>query len=199
MMPNVGAIPHGSGMRAATPQSAFGMTISTRRKLTSIAMASFIFAILAGLVGKFLFDIAKPITDAGGEIYLYNGDGLIALWDWAYAVHGNAYIAEFDIVPSFRVRMHGGGVVASVQGDTKPSIGIYGETINIAAGMEEAAKAHRVACVISVDMARALEFSSGRIFPLGEERVRGVDEPILIAEYRPSVEAAERLAPEPVH
>ena len=38
------------------------------------------------LVGKFLFDISKPITDHGGEIYLYKGDGLIALWDWREAV-----------------------------------------------------------------------------------------------------------------
>src|SRR5229473_4135913 len=37
------------------------------------------------LVGKFLFDISKPITDHGGEIYLYKGDGLIALWDWREA------------------------------------------------------------------------------------------------------------------
>ncbi len=38
------------------------------------------------MVGKFLFDISKPITDFGGEIYLYKGDGLIALWDWGDAL-----------------------------------------------------------------------------------------------------------------
>ena len=32
------------------------------------------------LIGKFLFDISRPIVDHGGEIYLYKGDGLIALW-----------------------------------------------------------------------------------------------------------------------
>jgi hypothetical protein len=40
------------------------------------------------LVGKFLFDISKPITDYGGEIYLYKGDGLIArrmMRIWGYA------------------------------------------------------------------------------------------------------------------
>jgi adenylate cyclase len=31
------------------------------------------------LIGKFLFDISKPITDLGGDIYLYKGDGLITL------------------------------------------------------------------------------------------------------------------------
>ena len=38
------------------------------------------------MVGKFLFDLSKPITDYGGEIYLYKGDGLIALWDWREAI-----------------------------------------------------------------------------------------------------------------
>jgi hypothetical protein len=32
---------------------------------------------IKSLVGKFLFDISKPITDHGGEIYLYKGDGLM--------------------------------------------------------------------------------------------------------------------------
>src|SRR5260370_24535995 len=77
------------------------------------------------LVGKFLFDISKPITDHGGEIYLYKGDGLIALWDWREAIRDNRilraidavfatikreqreYLEQFDIVPSFRIGVHG--------------------------------------------------------------------------------------------
>ena len=46
------------------------------------------------LVGKFLFDISKPITDHGGEIYLYKGDGLIALWDWREAMQGQQDLAD---------------------------------------------------------------------------------------------------------
>src|SRR6516165_305613 len=108
------------------------------------------------LVGKFLFDISKPITDYGGEIYLYKGDGLIALWNWNEAIRDNEilraidavfatikreqleYQEQFGIVPSFRIGVHGGEVVVSEQGDTKRSIGVYGTTINIAARMEEA-------------------------------------------------------------
>ena len=89
------------------------------------------------------------------------------------------------MVPTFRVGVHGGDVVVSEQGDTKRSIGIYGDTINIAARMEEAAKAHGVACVISGDVAEALEISSGRVRPLGEETIRGLVDPIVIYEYRP--------------
>jgi hypothetical protein len=50
------------------------------------------------LVGKFLFDISKPITDHGGEIYLYKGDGLIALWDWREAIRDNRILRVIDAI-----------------------------------------------------------------------------------------------------
>ena len=154
------------------------------------------------LVGKFLFDISKPITDHGGEIYLYKGDGLIALWDWREAVRENRilraidavfatvrreqqeYLEQFGIVPSFRIGVHGGEVVVSEQGDTKRAIGVYGSTINIAARMEEAAKAHRVACAISGDVAGALNAEDNRLRPIGHEKIRGTAAEIPIFEYR---------------
>ena len=30
--------------------------------------------------------VAHGVTNSGGEIYLYKGDGLIAVWDWGEAV-----------------------------------------------------------------------------------------------------------------
>ena len=38
------------------------------------------------LVRKFLADVSQPITDFGGDIYLYRGDGLIAVWSWGAAI-----------------------------------------------------------------------------------------------------------------
>jgi len=145
---------------------------------------------IKSLVGKFLFDISKPITDYGGEIYLYKGDGLIALWNWSEAIRGNRilraldavfasvtreepeYRRQFGVVPRFRVGVHGGEVVVSEQGDTKRAIGVYGSTINIAARMEEAAKAHDVACVISGDVAQALPDAEQQLLPLVTNRLR---------------------------
>jgi len=163
-------------------------------------------------VGKFLFDISAPITDNSGEIYLYKGDGLIALWRWDEAVAGGrilhaidaicaavrheeaAYREQFGVVPLFRIGLHGGEVVVSEQGDTKRAIGIYGQTINIAERMEEAAKAHGVACVISGDVVAALpDAARERLVPLGQEKVRGGSVDIPIFEYRapqPEPEAA---------
>jgi adenylate cyclase len=157
---------------------------------------------IKSLVGKFLFDISKPITDHGGEIYLYKGDGLIALWNWDEAIRGNkilraidavfaavrreeaAYQREFGVVPRFRIGVHGGEVVVSEQGDTKRAIGVYGSTINIAARMEEAAKTHGVGCAISGDVAQALSDGERRLQPLGDEQVKGISVEIPIFEYR---------------
>ncbi len=154
------------------------------------------------LVGKFLFDVSKPITDHGGEIYLYKGDGLIALWDWREAVKEDRilraidavfatiareqreFLEQFGIVPRFRIGVHGGEVVVSEQGDTKRAIGVYGATINIAARMEEAAKAHNVSCAVSGDVAAALVDDDGRLRPIATEKVRGSAVEIPIFEYR---------------
>jgi|GEM_PF-892870 adenylate cyclase len=157
---------------------------------------------IKSLVGKFLFDIAKPITDFGGEIYLYKGDGLIAIWDWREAVRNDrilraldavfaavrreerAYRAQFGVVPSFRIGVHGGDVVVSEQGDTKRSIGIYGSTINIASRMEDAAKIHNVRCAISGDVARALADADRRLHPIGFDQLKGVSDAMSVFEYR---------------
>src|SRR6516165_8760406 len=156
---------------------------------------------IKSLVGKFLFDISKPITDYGGEIYLYKGDGLIALWNWNEAIRGNRvlraidavfasidrerseYQEQFGVVPRFRIGVHGGEVVVSEQGDTKRAIGVYGSTINIAARMEDAAKAHNVACAISGDVVDALHDDDNRLSLIGHEKVRGIAAEIPIFEY----------------
>jgi adenylate cyclase len=157
---------------------------------------------IKSLVGKFLFDISKPITNYGGEIYLYKGDGLIALWNWNEAIRENRilraidavfasvererseYQRQFGVVPRFRIGVHGGEVVVSEQGDTKRAIGVYGSTINIAARMEEAAKAHDVACVVSGDVVEALSDGEQQLLPLGHEQVKGISVEIPIFQYR---------------
>ena len=157
---------------------------------------------MRALVRKFLLDVAQPITDHGGEVYLYKGDGLIATWSFAEAIRSDAildavdamfaaiageredYVARFGAAPSFRIGIHGGDVIVSEQGGAKRSIGIYGDTINIAARMEEAARAHGVPCVISAAVVQALA-SRARFREIGEEPVKGISAPIRICEYRP--------------
>ena len=155
---------------------------------------------MRSLVRKFLSDVSQPIVDYGGEIYLYKGDGLIAVWNWADAVKADAilkavdamfvavakqrdaYQRLFGAVPHFRVGIHGGPVIVSEQGDAKRSIGIYGDAINIAARMEEAARAHDVRCVISEIVVQALADRS-RVRSIGTEQVKGISAPVAICEY----------------
>lgn len=162
------------------------------------------------LVGKFLFDVSRPITDHGGDIYLYKGDGLIASWPADHAIRdsrilrvidavfaaiareASEYSKRFGLVPQFRIGIHGGDVVVSEQGDDKRSIGIYGDTINIAARMEQAAKEHGVVCVISEAVAANVQ-QSERLIPLGSEKIRGIGAPIPIYEYRPAAVLGDRF------
>ncbi len=168
------------------------------------------------LVRKFLNDVTQPIVDHGGDIYLYKGDGLIATWAWDDAVREDAilaavdqmfsvvareraaYEASFAVAPEFRIGIHGGEVVVSEQGDAKRSIGIYGDTINIAARMEEAARSHGVHCVISGSVADALANKAG-LRALGEERVKGISSPIPIYAYATIADAMAADAVASVH
>ncbi len=155
-------------------------------------------------IGKFLFDISRPISEHRGDIYLYTGDGLIGMWDWRDAVEDNrivhavdaiyavidrereAYQRDFDRVPEFRIGVHGGDVVISEQGDTKRALGVYGDNINIAARMEQTAKTLGYNCVFSADVVSALNDQVPGFSQAGEETVKGISAPVAIFTYAPT-------------
>ncbi len=154
------------------------------------------------LIGKFLFDVSRPITDHKGEIYVYTGDGLIAMWDWAnafrnanvlHAVRGifdktrdeaPVYEEAFGITPQFRVGLHGGEVVISEQGDVKRAIGVYGDPINIAARMEQKAKELKQVVILSSEIVENAGDSGFDFDYLGEETIKGITGPIKVYTVR---------------
>jgi adenylate cyclase len=156
---------------------------------------------MRALVRKFLSDLSQPIVDHGGVIYLYKGDGVIAIWNWADAVKADAilkavdamfaaiarereaYAQAFGVAPTFRVGIHGGDVIVSEQGDAKRSIGIYGDAINIAADGGGGAGSRRPLRNLA-NLAAALS-DRGRVHELGSEQVTGISAPIAICEYSP--------------
>jgi adenylate cyclase len=160
---------------------------------------------MRSLVGKFLSDLSAPIADHNGEIYLYKGDGLIAIWNWEAGIdcdsvlksvdamfsaierRRDVYHKLFGILPSFRIGIHGGDVIVSEQGDAKRSIGIYGDTINIAARMEEVARAHNVRCIVSDAVVAAIT-DRERLHEIGDEAVKGISAMIRVYEYRPLID-----------
>lgn len=156
------------------------------------------------LIGKFFFDISGPITDLGGEIYRFTGDGVVAVWDWRQGVVRNRivraidaigdavdretdyYRSKFGHVPDYRIGVHGGPIVTCEEGDTKRAIGFYGDTIHIAARLEQKAKELGIDCALSGDVAERQAGFGDRLRVIGDEPVRGVVEPIRVFELRPA-------------
>lgn len=154
------------------------------------------------LIGTFFFDISKAITDHGGEIYRFTGDGVVAVWDWESGTSDNRivdaiddvcrvvqdskqeYLSTFGHVPEFRVGVHGGEIVISEEGDTKRAIGFYGDTIHIAARLEQKAKELGVDCLLSEDITEKLSDLDARLRLVEREPVRGMKRPIGIYELK---------------
>lgn len=150
------------------------------------------------LFGKFMFDASEPITDSGGEIYRYQGDGFVATWDWKAALKPEgvfqavddlyALIARerpdyeriFGVCPDFRIGIHGGEIITSEEGDIRRNIGFYGDAINIAARMEAKAKEFEIDVVVTSEVAAEVGSMAGRLTELGRESVRGIDRKITI-------------------
>jgi class 3 adenylate cyclase len=156
------------------------------------------------LIGKFFFDISGPITDHGGEIYRFTGDGVVAVWIWKQGIAKNrivraidaidnavdheadSYRSRFGRVPEYRIGVHGGPIVTSEEGDTKRAIGFYGDTIHIAARLEQKAKELGIDCVLSGNIAEHQVGLGDRLLLIGDEPVRGISAPIKVYELRRS-------------
>jgi class 3 adenylate cyclase len=150
------------------------------------------------LFGKFMFDASKPITDNGGEIYRYQGDGFVATWNWEVGLTPDGifqavddlyatvereraeYEKSFGVCPDFRAGIHGGEIITCEEGDIRRNIAFYGDTINIAARMETKAKEAGVDCVVTSDVAKLFRDTADRLNKLGEESVRGIKRNITI-------------------
>ena len=68
-------------------------------------------------------------------------------------------------------------------------LGLYGDAINIAARMEEVARAHNVRCIVSDAVVAALA-KHDRLCEIGEETVKGISSSIRVYEYQPRLDAA---------
>ena len=74
-------------------------------------------------------------------------------------------------------------MVISEQGDAKRSIGVYGDAINIAARIEQAAKSLGETCVFSADVVDGLNETEDDFTLIGAEPVKGISEPVTISKY----------------
>ena len=144
------------------------------------------------MIGKFFFDVSAPITDLGGDIYRFTGDGLVAVWEWNSGSRNNrivraidaitmavrreaeVYRQQFGRIPEFRIGVHGGPIIVCEEGDTRRAIGYYGETIHIAARLEQQARDLGQDCLLSKPIADLQSGCEGRLSPVGELQLRGL-------------------------
>jgi adenylate cyclase len=126
------------------------------------------------LIGRFFFDIARPIAEHGGETHRYIGDEIVVTWPFSVATkdarclecvfdiqdliaaQSPRYEAEFGVVPRFRIGMHGGAVVASEVGDDKREIVYFGDTVNTAARLQSLCKEKERDFLVSGDLLTAM-------------------------------------------
>jgi adenylate cyclase len=110
-------------------------------------------------LNQVFFDVSDPVSEAGGEIYRYVGDEIIATWrmkrglreaaclrcvfaiEDALAARRAHYLAEFGAEPQLRGAIHAGTLVIGEMGDWKREIVMLGDTMNTAARIEDVCRA----------------------------------------------------------
>ncbi len=150
------------------------------------------------LIGKLFFDISAPITDHGGEIYRFTGDGLVATWPYNSSFNTgdlidtiddivnvvdreeNHYRRQFGHLPEFRIGLHCGQIVVCEEGDVKRAIGYYGETIHIAARLEQQAKTMNRDCLLSASLVDGDGPIPPRLQKHGEIHLHGIDHAVSV-------------------
>lgn len=141
------------------------------------------------LIAKIIFDASAIIHRYGGDILNFTGDGLVVIWPKTQAnravsaVYGMRkrfekirpdYQEEFGMKPYFRMGLHAGKVVISQIGEQKLFLGLYGDTVNTAARMEQMNKELDTKVILSETVVDLLSDAwKPRLKSYGEQNIRG--------------------------
>ena len=155
---------------------------------------------VAALITRFFHDIDDAIAEHGGEVHAYIGDEVIVTWpldaienDAApircvfamrrrLARRADSYVREFGVAPDFRAVLHCGPVVVAEIGRTKQQIGYFGDSMNVAARLEEHAKRVDRDILVSQDVIDRVALPADIIAEdLGEVSLRGRAAPLNVA------------------
>jgi class 3 adenylate cyclase len=143
------------------------------------------------LLTQFFYDIDAAITAHDGEVHAYVGDEVIVTWriagetkgrylDCFFAIQdriaerADFYRREFGLVPNFRAGLHAGPVVISECGDSRRQVAYFGDTMNVAARLQEHCKEVGRALLVSGDLLRLVRPGSDLVVEaLGPTQLRG--------------------------
>jgi adenylate cyclase len=110
-------------------------------------------------LNRVFYDVSDPVAEAGGEIYRYVGDEIIATWTMkrglrqaacvncvfaiedALAARRAHYLLEFGAQPQLRGALHSGALIIGEMGDWKREIVMLGDTMNTTARIENVCRA----------------------------------------------------------
>jgi adenylate cyclase len=147
-----------------------------------------------GILNRLLQELTPVIARSGGEIHRYVGDAVIITWrprlDVARAAtaaiacaiacvtlirRGAArFEADFGTAPGLRAAVHLGPVIAAEIGTVKREISFVGDTMNMLARIEQAARERGCAIVFSAEVLAAATLPPAtRVAPLGDFTPRG--------------------------
>lgn len=146
------------------------------------------------VMARFASLVSAEVRAAGGQTYGYVGDQVIVVWEGPrtadltpaaamlmalkrrLAADAERWRRDFEAVPDFRAALHVGPVVAGEMGDDKRAIVLLGDTMNVAARLEQAARDLGADLVCSVDAARRIGPVLGlELKPLAPVMLRGKD------------------------
>ena len=149
------------------------------------------------LLTRFFFDIDEVIRAYGGDVHAYVGDEVIVTWratakppargyiDCFFAIQdriaeqADQYLREFGLVPSFRGGLHTGSVAISECGDSRRQVSFFGDTVNVAARLQEHCKEAGRTLLVSADLVRLATPGADLVMEaMGPTHLRGRAAPI---------------------
>jgi class 3 adenylate cyclase len=90
------------------------------------------------------------------------------------AERADSYRREFGLVPNFRAGLHSGPVVISECGDSRRQVAYFGDTVNVAARLQEYCKEVGRTLLVSADLLRLVRPGNDLIVEaLGPTLLRG--------------------------
>jgi adenylate cyclase len=196
MPPHVGASDAGSARMPGRERRGAVMFVDLREssRLGEQRMPYDVFFIL----NRFFAELAEALRETGGYYSTFNGDGLMALYGTTTdvrrgcrdAMRGAIAIAErlakmnaamaADLGEPLQagISIHAGEAIVGTMGPpATPLLSALGDTVNVAARLEEETKQHRCVLVVSAACAEAGEVDLSA-FPRHTSTVRGRSEPV---------------------
>jgi len=140
----------------------------------------------------FFYDIDEVITDTKGEIFQYEGDGIIILWAVKNgAINNNCvkmffaakenigelkenYIKKYGLSPKFKAGLHFGEVLITEIGDLKKEIAYHGDAINTTARICSSCNEVKRKLLISSELLQKLTLENRYdVESMGEFKLKG--------------------------